>query len=61
MPPRNINPSSVSGLSAEARDAVNAAFDAMSTWRSTSRERHCASHREDGCGRSGTGMAGANC
>jgi acyl-CoA reductase-like NAD-dependent aldehyde dehydrogenase len=36
MPPRNINPSLVSGLSAEARDAVNAAFDAMSTWRSTS-------------------------
>jgi hypothetical protein len=31
--PRNFNPMSVSGLSDEARQAVNAAFDAMSTWR----------------------------
>ena len=30
---RNVNPSSVPGLSAEARKAVNAAFDAMSKWR----------------------------
>jgi hypothetical protein len=31
--PRNLNPMSVTGLSDEARKAVNAAFDAMSTWR----------------------------
>jgi hypothetical protein len=31
--PRNFNPMSVPGLSSEARKAVNAAFDAMSTWR----------------------------
>lgn len=31
--PRNFNPMSVSGLSDEARQAVNAAFDAMSAWR----------------------------
>ena len=31
--PRNFNPMSVTGLSGEARKAVNAAFDAMSTWR----------------------------
>jgi hypothetical protein len=31
--PRNFNPMTVSGLSDEARQAVNAAFDAMSTWR----------------------------
>jgi len=30
---RNFDPKSVAGLSAEARKAVNAAFDAMSTWR----------------------------
>ena len=30
---RNFDPKSVPGLSAEARKAVNAAFDAMSTWR----------------------------
>jgi hypothetical protein len=30
---RNFDPKSVAGLSAEARQAVNAAFDAMSTWR----------------------------
>jgi hypothetical protein len=32
-PSRNFNPMSVPGLSAEARKAVNAVFDAMSTWR----------------------------
>ena len=32
-PTRNFNPSSVPGLSTEARKAVNAAFDAMSSWR----------------------------
>ena len=32
--PRNFNPMSAPGLSDEARKAVNAAFDAMSTWRS---------------------------
>jgi hypothetical protein len=31
--PRNFNPMSVPGLSDEVRKAVNAAFDAMSTWR----------------------------
>ena len=31
--PRNFNPMWAPGLSAEARKAVNAAFDAMSTWR----------------------------
>jgi hypothetical protein len=30
---RNFNPMSVPGLSEEARNAVNAAFDAMSAWR----------------------------
>jgi hypothetical protein len=30
---RNFDPTSVRGLSAEARKAVGAAFDAMSTWR----------------------------
>src|SRR5215831_6398243 len=30
---RNFDPMSVPGLSGEARKAVNAAFDAMSTWR----------------------------
>jgi hypothetical protein len=31
--PRNFDPMSVPGLSYKARDAVNAAFEAMSTWR----------------------------
>src|SRR5215471_7591825 len=31
--PRTFNPMAVAGLSDEARKAVNAAFDAMSTWR----------------------------
>jgi len=31
--PRNFNPMSAPGLSDDARKAVNAAFDAMSTWR----------------------------
>src|SRR6266516_7276347 len=31
--PRNFEPMFASGLSDEARKAVNAAFDAMSTWR----------------------------
>ena len=31
--PRNFNPMSVPGLPDEARKALNAAFDAMSTWR----------------------------
>ena len=30
---RNFNPTLAPGLSDEARKAVNAAFDAMSTWR----------------------------
>jgi hypothetical protein len=33
MPARNFDPMSVPGLSAETRKAVNAVFDAMSTWR----------------------------
>ena len=32
--PRSFNPLGVPGLSNEARDAVNAAFKAMSAWRS---------------------------
>ena len=32
-PPRNFNPMSIPGLSDEARRAVSAAFEAMSTWR----------------------------
>src|SRR5262245_32236501 len=31
--PRSFNPMTVPGLSNKAREAVNAAFDAMSTWR----------------------------
>ena len=31
---RNFDPTSIPGLSHKARDAVNAAFEAMSTWRS---------------------------
>src|SRR5262245_63195005 len=31
---RNFDPMSIPGLSYKARDAVNAAFEAMSTWRS---------------------------
>ena len=31
---RNFDPMSIPGLSHKARDAVNAAFEAMSTWRS---------------------------
>src|SRR5262245_40427248 len=31
--PRSFNPMAIPGLSNKARDAVNAAFDAMSTWR----------------------------
>ena len=31
--PRSFNPMSIPGLSNKARDAVNAAFDAMSSWR----------------------------
>ena len=33
MSPRRFNPMSVPGLSSEVRKAVNAVFDAMSTWR----------------------------
>ena len=36
--PRSFNPMSVPGLSNRARDAVNAAFDAMSTWRNETAE-----------------------
>jgi hypothetical protein len=32
--PRNFDPGSIPGLSYKARSAVNAAFEAMSTWRS---------------------------
>jgi len=31
--PRSFKPVSVPGLTSEAREAVNAAFKAMSTWR----------------------------
>jgi hypothetical protein len=33
VPPRTFNPMSTPGLSNKAREAVNAAFEAMSTWR----------------------------
>jgi hypothetical protein len=33
VPPRTFNPTSIPGLSNQARDAVNAAFEAMSAWR----------------------------
>jgi hypothetical protein len=33
LTPRSFNPMSIPGLSNKAREAVNAAFDAMSTWR----------------------------
>jgi hypothetical protein len=36
--PRSFNPMSIPGLSNKARDAVNAAFDAMSTWRNETAE-----------------------
>lgn len=35
---RNFGPMSTSGLSEEVRKAVNAAFDAMSTWRTETAE-----------------------
>jgi hypothetical protein len=35
---RSFNPMSVPGLSNKARDAVNAAFDTMSTWRNETAE-----------------------
>jgi hypothetical protein len=41
--PRSFNPMSIPGLSNRARDAVNAAFDAMSSWRNETAdasERH---------------------
>jgi hypothetical protein len=38
IPTHNFNPMSVPGLSAEARKAVNAAFDAMSQWRAETLE-----------------------
>jgi hypothetical protein len=55
--PRNLNPMSVPGLSDEARRAVNAAFDAMSTWcieiAKQQREEQRASHRQASCRRPG--------
>ena len=55
---------STPGLSEEACKAVNAGFDAMSTWRIETakygREKQRASAREDGCSCSGVGMAGGN-
>ena len=61
---RNFNSMSVPGLSDETRQAVNAAFDAMSTWRTetakSNEKKERTSHREDGCGCSGARMAGAD-
>ena len=57
---RNFNPMSVPGLSDEACQAVNAAFDAMSAWRiemANSNEKNSERVIER-C--SGAGMAGAN-
>jgi hypothetical protein len=42
---RNFDPMSVVGLSDEARQAVNAAFDAMSAWRGGSVQRRAAGPR----------------
>ena len=62
--PRNFNPMSTPGLSEEACKAVNAGFDAMSTWRIETakygREKQRASAREDGCSCSGVGITGGN-
>ena len=61
---QKFNPSSVPGLSTEARKALNAAFDAMSNWRTetakSNEKKERTSHREDGCGCSGARLAGAN-
>ena len=55
---------STPGLSEEACKAVNAGFDAMSTWRIETakygREKQRASAREDDCSCSGVGITGGN-
>src|SRR4029077_6652157 len=62
--PRNFNLTSAVGFSDEARNALHAAFDAMSDLehrdRQEQRKKQRASHREDGCGCSGVGMAKRN-
>jgi hypothetical protein len=62
---RKFDPMSIPALSNEARDAVNAAFEAMSTWRTetvnTSEKNLEQIIEEDGCGWASTGLAGANC
>ena len=44
--PRNFNSTAVPGLSDEAREAVNAAFDAMSSWRVETAKRN-EKHSQD--------------
>ena len=57
---RNFNPMSVAGLSDEARQAVNAAFDAMSAWRldiANSNEKHSEQVIEKMAAAAGAGAA----
>ena len=53
---RDFNPMSVAGLSDEARQAVNTAFDALSAWRIDIAN----SNEKSGSSCSGAGLAGAN-
>ena len=58
---RNFNPMSAPGLSDEARKAVKAAFDAMSTWRMeivNDNEKNL--ERQDCCRCASAWLAGAN-
>jgi hypothetical protein len=51
--PREFNPMSVTGLTSEARDGVNAALEALSTWRNeladTNEKNGKRVHRTNGC------------
>ena len=61
--PRNFNPMSAAGLSDEARKAVNAAFDAMSTGASrppSNSEKNSEQVIEKMAAAARAGMAGAN-
>ena len=62
---RKFDPMSIPGLSNEARDAVNAAFEAMSTWRTetvNNSEKNLEQVIEKmAAGWASTGLARANC
>ena len=58
--PRNFSPTLTPGLSDEARKAANAAFDAMSTWRTETVNNFEIVIDKDGCGCPSARMAGAN-